>query len=61
VSEIKDSQRGYFCDECNASFFTQEGGSMVFVVKHAPLTLLLKKLLACLGTNNTQLHSKKGF
>jgi len=25
VSEIKDSQRGYFCDECNASFFTQEG------------------------------------
>jgi len=25
VSEIKNSQRGYFCDECNASFFTQEG------------------------------------
>jgi len=25
VSEIKNSQRGYFCGECNASFFTQEG------------------------------------
>jgi len=25
VSEIKDSQRGYFCDKCDASFFTQEG------------------------------------
>jgi len=28
-------------------------GSMVFAVKHAQSTLLLKKLPACLGTNNT--------
>jgi len=28
-------------------------GSMVFAVKHAPSTLLLKKLPVCLGINNT--------
>jgi len=36
-------------------------GSMVFIVKRAPSTLLLKKLPTCLGTNNTLFHIEKGF